>query len=253
MVRLRPLLLLAALVLGACDSSAPPTLPEGPPDLSRRWTEVDPEAVGIDPAALSAADAQMEDIARSRCLLVIRDGKLVHERYFHGASSDSRHDVRSVTKSVVGMLTGIAIEEGHLSLDTPIGPYLTGLVEDMEDAEAAITVRDLLTMTGGWEWNESSGNDYGNWIASLDHVRYLFERPLATEPGTTFRYNSAAVHVLGVVLEEARVRRCPLSRTERYSDRSASVSGTGRVAREATSTGALAWTSARATSPASGS
>jgi CubicO group peptidase (beta-lactamase class C family) len=73
----------------------------------------------------------------------------------------------------------------------------------MRSDEAAITVENLLTMTGGWQWNEWTANDYNLWAGAPDQIDYLLGRPLANAPGTTFTYNSAAVHMLGVGLTVA--------------------------------------------------
>lgn len=58
-------------------------------------------------------------------------------------------------------------------------------------------------MTGGWDWSESGSTGYGEWISSADRVRYLLDRPLSDTPGSRFAYNSAAVFLLGIVIEEA--------------------------------------------------
>jgi CubicO group peptidase (beta-lactamase class C family) len=57
-------------------------------------------------------------------------------------------------------------------------------------------------MTGGWEWHESGAVGYNEWIQSTDHVQYLLNHPLTDAPGAQFNYNSAAVHLLGVILEQ---------------------------------------------------
>jgi CubicO group peptidase (beta-lactamase class C family) len=64
-------------------------------------------------------------------------------------------------------------------------------------------------MTGGFAWGNESTGAYNEWIGSPDHVAYLLDRPVVTAPGTDFHYNSAAVHLLGVVLEEATGRPLP--------------------------------------------
>ncbi|MDX1393669.1 MAG: serine hydrolase [Gemmatimonadota bacterium] len=197
--------------LAACGDSttAPPPplppVPDGPIELSAPWVEAPPALVGVDEAGLSAAIAQASGIGRLRSLLVVKDGLLIAEEYFGGASVETLHDVRSVTKSVVATLTGIAIDEGHIaSLDDPIDLHLDPAVAPLTTEQRAITVRHLLNMTGGFEWDESGGGgDYAAWITSGDHLGFLLDRPLETPPGSAFRYNSAAVHLLGVVVASA--------------------------------------------------
>jgi len=75
--------------------------------------------------------------------------------------------------------------------------------------EQRITLRHLLTMSGGWDWFESGGVGYNDWITSGDPVAYLLARPHAAEPGTTFAYNSAAAHLLGLAVGEAVGRPLP--------------------------------------------
>ncbi len=197
---------LLIFALGCGDVTGPP----GSVDLSESWITATPAGVGLEQAGLDAAVTAAGAIPQFRSLLVAKDGRLVLERYFGGTSSSTLFDVRSVTKSVVSLLTGIAIERGDLpGLDTPIGPYLTEDF-DLDDIDRTITIRHLLSMTSGIDWDETSGPSYGQWIScQCDHVQYLFDRPHRATPGETFTYNSAAVHVLGVVLEEATGRSLP--------------------------------------------
>lgn len=196
-------LLLAALASGCGDSSTGPG-PAGVLDLTLPWLSTQPAALGIDPGALDSAVAMAAAIPRFRSLLVVRDGRLVLERYFAGTGPDDLADVRSGTKSVVSTLTGIALDMGYLTgVDETLGALIPPGVATLRPDEEAITVRDLLTMTGGWEWDESTAAGYNDWVVSSDHVRYLLDRPLAHPPGEVFTYNSAAVNLLGVLLEQA--------------------------------------------------
>ncbi len=166
--------------------------------------EVDPTVAGFDAGALAAAVAKAESTERLLSLVVLRHGRLVSESYFRGNNRDALNDVRSVTKSVVGALVGIAIEEGDVDgLDQTIGELLATSSISLTAEQEAIKVRDLLTMTSGFEWDESTTSGYNDWVTSPDPLRYVLDRPLAHPPGSTFTYNSAAVHLLGVVLEEA--------------------------------------------------
>jgi CubicO group peptidase (beta-lactamase class C family) len=155
----------------------------------------------MDATRLQVASDRIAGIARARSLLVARHGKLVLERYFAGSDASTSFDLRSVTKSVVSALTGVALREGTLQgLDTPIAPYLEPRYT-LDAPDDTVTLGNLLTMTSGFEWDDD--RDYNPWIFSDDHVQYLLDRPHAAAAGATFTYNSAAVHVLGVVLERA--------------------------------------------------
>lgn len=195
-------LLLTTVAVACADRSTAPD-PAEVLNLSRPWVSADPATVGIDTTQLDRAAAAAGAIPRFRSLLVVRDGRLVLERYFGGTGPEDLADVRSVTKSVVSTLVGIALQMGYLdSLDQTLGETLPTAVGTLRQDEKTITVRDLLTMTGGWAWDESTAAGYNEWVLATDHVQYLLDRPLADSPGSTFTYNSAAVHLLGVLLEE---------------------------------------------------
>ncbi|HMC18452.1 MAG TPA: serine hydrolase, partial [Gemmatimonadales bacterium] len=147
--------------------------------------------------------------SRFRSLLVARHGRLVAESYFGGADSTTLFDVRSVTKSIVCALAGLAVRDGLLpGVTASIAPYLAP-TDTLDAVDSTVTVQQLLTMTPGYQWNEDTGPDYSLWIAADDHVQYLLDRPHATAPGVSFTYNSAAAHTLGVVLQDAAALPLP--------------------------------------------
>jgi CubicO group peptidase (beta-lactamase class C family) len=191
-------LLLAALA--ACSDAA---APGGTIDISDPWTEISPADVAMDSAQLDQAAAQAAAIPRCHALLVARRGSLVLERYFAGVDRETLNDVRSVTKSIVSTLAGIAHQRGLLpNLDTTIAAYL-GADYRLDATDSAVTVRDLLTMSSGYQWNETSA-EYNRWRSTAgDHVQFVLDLPNAAPPGTSFAYNSGAVHTLGVLLEHA--------------------------------------------------
>jgi CubicO group peptidase (beta-lactamase class C family) len=198
----RRAILLTVLLLAACsDATAPPA--DGPIDVADAWLRANPADVNMDAALLADASARASNISRFRSLLVARHGRLVLERYYGGATVNTLHDVRSVTKSVVSLLTGIAHAEGFVpNLDASIGDFLDADYV-LDDSDRQVTVRNLLTMSSGYQWNESGTTEYNLWVTAPEHVQYLLDRPHQWPPGQHFTYNSAAVHVLGVILEHA--------------------------------------------------
>ena len=198
-----------AFVLIGC-SSEDDFKPTFTVDLTEEWQTASPASVGLDESLIARGVNKAEDAARFGSLLIVKNGYLVIEHYFHGNNADSLNDVRSVTKSVVATLTGIAIEEGFIaSIDETLGDYLHPHVYDLRPETQAISIRHLLEMTSGFLWNENSGSAYNYWITSGDHIGHVLERPLLTQPGVDFNYNSGAVHLLGVLLQEATGQTLP--------------------------------------------
>jgi len=200
----RPALFALVALLAACSDDPVQPTPDGELDLRDPWVQVEPAAVGLNQAQLLEALEQAGSIERMRSLLVVRRGALALEWYGGDAHAGTLADVRSVTKSVVSTLTGIALERGDLTgLNQSISTVLRPPDFQLTNDQIAITVEHLLRMSSGFFWDESSTQSYNDWVVSEDPVRYLLDQPFAAFPGDDFTYNSAAVHLLGVMLEEA--------------------------------------------------
>jgi CubicO group peptidase (beta-lactamase class C family) len=160
----------------------------------------------VDPRGLESASAALSASPYSRCLLVERNGVLVMEDYFNSSTSASSFDVRSVTKSVMSVLVGIAFDQGFIrSLDQTVGDFLAPVVPALDSQKARITIRDLLTMTSGIPWRElnSAEQDYSAWVGSPDPLLWILNRPLEATPGQLWNYNTGASHILSAILSEA--------------------------------------------------
>ena len=174
------------------------------PRPSQEWSVATPESSNMDEDMLHQAYIQASQSPHMKSLLVIRYGNLVGESYFRDLEQDDIHDVMSVTKTIIAMLIGVAIEEGYLSgPEETIESYFVNQYPDLELEKWSITIGHLLTMTSGFEWNESSGTEYINWANSSDPIATVLNRPLVSVPGEHFTYNSGAVHLLSVILTKA--------------------------------------------------
>jgi CubicO group peptidase (beta-lactamase class C family) len=205
--RLRPrdaVLFVALIAATSCDSPVGPAK-RPPSDLSGPWIVAAPQSVDIDPAQLSQAYASARTMSGMRSLLVVRRGKLVGEEYFNGNRVDSINHLRSVTKSVTALLVGIAVRRGLIRSTAQTLPDVIPLtIAEIPDDKRQITVKHLLTMTAGFQWNEVQNvTEYNNWVLAPDQIRYVLDRAMSDAPGQRFNYNSAAVHLLSVVLTEA--------------------------------------------------
>ncbi|MCG6922343.1 MAG: beta-lactamase family protein [Acidobacteria bacterium] len=163
-------------------------------------------AQGVDPRGLETASATLAANPYTHLLLVERNGVLVMEDYFNGASASSAFDVRSVTKTVMSILVGIAIDRGLIrSVEETIGDYLAPVVPSLTAEKAGITIRQLLTMTSGIPWLElgSEEQDYSAFVSSPDPLLWILNRPLEYPPGEVWNYNTGASHILSAILTEA--------------------------------------------------
>ena len=173
------------------DESLPewPTAERGEVGLN---TELVDQA--LDNAALSS------DI---RSVLIAKDGRLVSERYYNGAGASDAYLIASVSKSILGLLTGIAIEEGLLRLDTTIGEVLP---ETFVGEHGDLTIEHLLTMSAGLRLEEeefSYDEDVPSDIpGEPSFLRAVLARETVDPPGTRFDYSTGLTQVLAAVLTE---------------------------------------------------
>ena len=120
------------------------------------------------------------------------------------------HSLQSVTKTVTSVVIGAAITRGEFpSIDTPILRFFdTTKVANLDDRKRRVTIRHVLTMTGGFDWNENlpyiDPNNTGTVMeGSYDWVKYMIDRPMAREPGTLFNYSSGETELLAHIFRRA--------------------------------------------------
>jgi len=138
-------------------------------------------------------------------LLVIKDGKIVYERYGLGNTEDSLWIAFSVAKSVTSMLIGAAIQDGYIkSVDEKVTDYLPRLKDSAYDQSS---IRNVLQMASGVEWNEDyadpkSDVNTATWD-TLSLYEFLRNKPRETVPGEAFNYNTAETNLAGTILRSA--------------------------------------------------
>jgi CubicO group peptidase (beta-lactamase class C family) len=214
---------------------------------TKDWPVTEPNAVGLDSAALTALDA---DIAAGKyglvdSLLIIRDGKqalarsyahdygkiygklakregpLNHDvngpyNYFSAEfhpyyQHSDLHTMQSVSKTLTSITIGIAMsrKEFPADQDAPILKYFDEYkIANLDERKRRITLRNLLTMTAGLEWNEDLPyNDPKNSAdvmeATHDWVQYVINQPMAAEPGKVFAYSSGVTQLLSHIFMKA--------------------------------------------------
>jgi CubicO group peptidase (beta-lactamase class C family) len=196
------------MIWAAACAPAHSRLPAGdPPDYwpTEGWQSSTPEAQGMDSAPL--AD-MLEEIATRgtniHSVLVIRNGYMVTEAYFHPYQRDTKIHVQSVTKSVISMLVGRAIEDGYIKSveEKLLDLYQDRAVQEDREAKDAIRLKHLLSMSSGLACSNpfSSGPHMEQ---SPDWVQFVLDTPMADEPGRVFGYCNENAHLLAAILERA--------------------------------------------------
>ncbi len=211
------------------------------------WPAATPTALGISVAVLDsiAVEIGRGDYGSVTRMVVIRRGHLVYDRSWswdfdriYGDSARVRnplnahdptgpynyfnawwhpsyqrgelHTLQSVTKTVTSVIIGAAVTRGDFpGTDTPVLRFFdTTRVKNIDDRKRRMTVRHLLTMTGGFDWNENlpyidPANTGVAMEGSYDWVQYVIDRPMAREPGTVFNYSSGETQLLAHIFSRA--------------------------------------------------
>lgn len=156
----------------------------------------------IDTVRLAEAYHRAAQLPRLRSLLIQWRGTVVGERYFNGAAANRPANVKSVSKSVISALVGIALARGDLAgTSQPLGALLRPETVALDSAKRAITLEDLLSMRAGLQ--STSFENYGSWVNSRNWVRDALRRPMVSPPGHDggpMIYSTGSSHLLSAIL-----------------------------------------------------
>ncbi len=187
------------------------------------WQSIAPADAGFAPDIEARLDKL---IAEKRAwnlhgLVVLRNDRLVLERYFEAEDNargrplgkvafkpETQHDLRSCSKSIVGLLYGIALQQGKVP--PPEAPLFSAFPEyaDLAGKEGRdrLTIQHVLTMTMGTDWDESSlpYSDPRNSEIAMDNApdryRYILERRVVDTPGARWTYCGGATALLARII-----------------------------------------------------
>jgi CubicO group peptidase (beta-lactamase class C family) len=200
----------------------------GLPSPAPEWPTAAPAAVGLSADIGERLEEMVArgDFAGLHGLLLVRRGALALDRYFGGEdeiwgkprgvvahSADALHDMRSVTKSIVSLLYGIALAEGLVpGVAAPVIDCFPHLGDLATPAKRRITIGHALSMRLGLAWNEDlaySDPDNGEhqMEQATDRYRNILERSLAHPPGRVFTYCGGATALLGKIIANGAGQR----------------------------------------------
>jgi CubicO group peptidase (beta-lactamase class C family) len=238
------LVLLPSGVLLADGSSARTSLPVTWPTTG--WRTATPASVGVDKESLESLDADLargkymlvDSFQVFRCGAEIFARNYAHDYseiygkearikgplnarltgpynyfdpdwhpFYHGTDM---HTMQSVSKTVTSVIFGVAITRGDFkaSLNTPVLNFFDmATVKNVDDRKRSMTLKHVLTMTTGLNWNEEVPYDDPRSDSSLmeatdDWVQYVIDKPMAEEPGKIFNYSSGATELLAYIFEK---------------------------------------------------
>jgi CubicO group peptidase (beta-lactamase class C family) len=190
-------LLLTSLFAGTAFAADPPW-----PTAS--WPTSTPEEQGMSSGALAilidTVGTRMQD-----SLLIVRHGRIVAEAYYAPFRSGIPHDLRSVTKSIVGTLTAIEIRDGLLDgTNHPVlDLFADKPIANIDDHKKAMTVQSLLDMTSGIMWQErhyTPDEAVMRMYQAPDRTAFVLDQPMSDPPGTKFYYDSGNPYVLSAII-----------------------------------------------------
>lgn len=141
-------------------------------------------------------------------LIIYSQGEIIFEKYYNGFNKDSLNQIQSQTKSIVALLMGIAIDNGYIkSENEPVSLYFPDYFNKDNALKSTVTIRDLLTMSAGFEWEEmlpfnDPKNDNINMFNNGNWLKYALSRPMAAKPFTGFKYNSGCPMIVAGIIEK---------------------------------------------------
>ena len=193
-----------------------------PPDIGDGWQTAHLNSHNIDLNTMEEMVSKVKNNVYKNIhgILVIRNNRLVLEEYFPGWTFDNQnslnytrdtlHFIASCTKSFTSALIGIAYDQGYItSLDTRLTDFFPEFANiDWSNGKDRITLRHLLTMTAGLDWDEWATTYFdpqnihtqmlNHWYPFL----FIISTPMAHEPGTVWAYNSGLSVLLGGIIKK---------------------------------------------------
>lgn len=140
----------------------------------------------------------------TKAFLVLKNDTLIYEKYWGGHTAETVSNSFSVVKTLVAILIGVAIEDGDIkSIDDPVSLYLPEFINKEKEQ---LTIRHLLEMASGLDWEESAKNPFSDNAESYygsELRRLVLGQSMKSTPGKVFKYQSGNSQLLGYILESA--------------------------------------------------
>jgi len=166
-----------------------------------KWEVSSPNALGLNGTMLNSALSEASARGFINSVIIIRNGKIAAEKYFNGRSANSYPTIRSVSKSFLSSLIGIAVNKGILRLDQKMIDSFPEYKSSITDSRVNnITLRHLLTMRSGIKGDVEA---YFTFTSSSNWIKKIIEMPLNFDPGSKAGYSTAGTHLVSGMLTKA--------------------------------------------------
>lgn len=158
---------------------------------------------GESPIPVEEFDKVFDDVLANEgdslhSLMVVKDGKVIYEKWTKGHGPEETHVMNSVSKSFLSTAVGFAVQEGLMSVQDKVVSYFTDEelppVEERSEWLQNLTVHDLLCMSSGFQHGSIDRRNSENW------AKDVFAIPMTWEPGTLFSYNSMNSYLCSVIV-----------------------------------------------------
>lgn len=219
MGRLWMVCVVLALLVPCAPGAQPFQSETATPDTADRWRVTTPEAQGVDSDPLARLVQSIREAHLPiRALVVVRHEKLVAEAYFHPYQPHIPHHLHSAAKSIIGLLTGIAIDSGTIAgVHQPVAHFFPEFNSVFHNGphKQKLTLQHLLEMRCGLRWDEtsrpygSSANSAFQLFHAKDKALFFLNLPVVEAPGVHFKYNSGASFMLAETLVRASGHSLP--------------------------------------------
>lgn len=184
-----------------------------PQETDDGWQISSLHAEGVDPDKINDlfSDILNKRFKNIHSVLLVKNGKLVLEEYFYGYERDSKHEMHSVSKSITSILVGIAIDQQMIpGVDEKVYEFFpeyrgTRWIDQKYD----ITVKHVLTMSAGIDWDEQSHrltdrrNDIVAMLYSNDWFQYVLNKKQIEGPGKRYNYSGGLNLLLGGMIKNS--------------------------------------------------
>jgi len=158
------------------------------------WSEAKPETYGYNNKTLNQYYSKLTEWKRLRGLIVIKDDKLIIEKYFKSTDKYDAFNVHSITKSITSALIGIAIDKGIiLGEEDKVMKYFPEYQQHVDSLKNELTLKHLLTMKGG----------FAHWDAYSTPKECLVDIKINKMPGANFRYFTGSQALLSAVITKS--------------------------------------------------